>query len=62
MGGELDTAWIEQSVGPGHVYFALAAFLVFRIIIAALQNRAELEAWFRLRRAGWARRLRQAGL
>jgi len=62
MGGELDMAWVEQCAGAAHVYFALGALLAFRIVIAALQNRAELEAWLRLRRAGWARRMRQAGL
>ncbi len=62
MGGELGVEWADPSGRTAHFYFALAGFLVFRIIIAALQNRDELEAWFRLRRAGWARRLRQARL
>jgi hypothetical protein len=62
MGGELDAAWVDQAGGSAHVYAALAGFLIFRIVIAALQNRDELEIWFRLRRAGLRRRMRQAWL
>ncbi|HTZ80015.1 MAG TPA: hypothetical protein VMC10_19045 [Stellaceae bacterium] len=61
MGDELDISWAGHSGAP-HVYFALGCLLVFRVIIAALQNREELEVWFHLRRVVWTRRLRQAGL
>ena len=62
MGGELDPTWVEQAGGAAHFYVALAGFVIFRIIIAALQNRDELEIWFCLRRAGLRRRMRQAWL
>lgn len=62
MGGELDVAWADPKVGTAHFYVSLGCFLIFRIVIAALQNRDELAIWFRLRRAGWVRRARQVGL
>ena len=62
MGGELDVAWADQAVGTVHFYISLGCFLIFRIVIAALQNWDELAVWFRLRRAGWTRWTRQAGL
>ena len=62
MGGELDAVWADQAVGAVHFYVSLGCFLIFRIVIAALQNHAELQAWFRLWRAEWGRRLRQARL
>ncbi len=62
MGGELDVAWADPAVETAHFYISLGCFLVFRIVIAFLQNRDELAVWFRLRRAGWARWARQARL
>lgn len=62
MGGEMDIVWADQAVGTAHFYVSLGCFLIFRVVIAALQNHDELEIWFRLWRAGWVRRARQIGL
>jgi len=59
MGGEMDVVWADPAGLAVHFYVSLGCFLVFRVVIAGLQNHDELKAWFHLWRAGWVRRVRQ---
>lgn len=56
MDEEWDDIWFDPSYLRSHFYFAIACFILCRVIITVLQHWPELTRWFHRRRhAKWLR-------